>query len=321
MPANPAPSADLKFPENLDIIDAIRAFSRFFTSKLGVVGPSYLGTDFTLTDARIIFETNAQGQTTAADLVRDLKLDPAYLSRIIKRFCAADLMSTSRDAQDGRKQILKLTALGQEKADQLISLARGEIATMLGDIAPTDSRTLKSALETAQRLMSQGEKVDKPYMVRAHRPGDMGWIVESQARFYTAEFGWNDNFEALVADVCAKLLKNFNPNRERVWIAEQDGQRVGSIVIADGGDNLAKLRLLYVDNIARGLGLGRHLVEESIQFARDTGYRRINLWTNNNLDAARAIYRKTGFKLIHEEPHSMFGPELIGETWELELAD
>jgi DNA-binding MarR family transcriptional regulator/GNAT superfamily N-acetyltransferase len=304
---------------NLEIIDAIRAFSRFFTSKLGVVGPNYLGTDLTLTDARIIFETNALGQTTAADLVRDLKLDPAYISRIIKRFCAADIMRTSRDAQDGRKQILTLTAAGKEKAAQLISLARGEIASMLGDLTPTKGFALKSALETAQRLMAGAEESDHIFTLRAHRPGDMGWIVESQARFYTAEFGWNDNFEALVADVCAKLLKNFNPQRERVWIAEHDGQRVGSIVIADGGDNIAKLRLLYVADIARGSGLGRHLVEESMQFARNVGYRRISLWTNNNLDAARAIYRKTGFELSGEDPHSMFGPPLIGETWELDL--
>jgi DNA-binding MarR family transcriptional regulator/GNAT superfamily N-acetyltransferase len=306
-------------PANLDTIDAIRAFSRFFTSKLGVVGPNYLGTDFTLTDARIIFETNAQGQTTAAALARDLKIDPAYLSRIIKRFCKTGLMIASRDEKDGRRQFLQLTNLGQQRADHLISLARRDLASMVGDISTRDSRALKSALDKVERLLSRSETSEEPCILRAHRPGDMGWIVESQASFYTAEFGWNDYFEALVAEVCANLLKNFNRQRERIWIAEQDAERVGSIVIADGGHNVAKLRLLYVDQAVRGSGLGRRLVEEATEFARNAGYTKISLWTNNNLDAARAIYRKTGFKLVREEPHSMFGPQLVGETWELAL--
>jgi DNA-binding MarR family transcriptional regulator/GNAT superfamily N-acetyltransferase len=304
---------------SLDTIDAIRAFSRFFTSKLGVVGPNYLGTTFTLTDARIMFETRALGQTTATDLVRDLKIDPAYLSRIIRRFCKAGLMIASRDVLDGRRQILKLTNSGQQQADHLISLARNDIISILGNISTNDSQALKSALHTVERLMAGSQTSDKPIILRDHRPGDMGWIVESQASFYTAEFGWNNNFEALVAEVSANLLKRFNPERERIWIAEQDSQRVGSIVIADGGCNVAKLRLLYVDHAARGSGLGRRLVEEGIEFARNTGYTKISLWTNNNLDAARAIYRRTGFKLVAAVPHSMFGPELVGETWELGL--
>lgn len=304
---------------SLDTIDTIRAFSRFYTARLGVVGPTYLGTDYTLSDARIIFELDARQTTRAADLVNDLAIDPAYLSRIIARFRKLGLLTATADPGDGRSRLLRLTEAGREEAARLASLSRGEIAAMIQDLSDPEAAALKTALKTAERHLSPKDANHPAFTLRPHRPGDMGWIVESQATFYSREYGWNQNFEALVADVVAKVLKTFNPQRERVWIAERDGARVGSIILADGGDEVGKIRLLYVDEAARGLGLGKRLVDNCIDFAAAAGYRKISLWTNHPLTAARALYAGKGFRKIDEAEHVMFGPPLIGETWELDL--
>lgn len=306
---------------SLDIIDAVRAFSRFYTARLGVVGPTYLGTEYTLSDARVIFELNTRQTTRAADLVNDLAIDPAYLSRIIARFRKLGLLTATADPDDGRSRLLRLTEEGRAEAARLASLSRGEIAAMIEDLSETEAVALKTALKTAERHLSPKEAKHPAFTLRAHRPGDMGWIVESQATFYAREYGWNENFEALVADVVAKVLKTFNPQRERVWIAERDGARVGSIILADGGENVGKIRLLYVDEAARGLGLGKRLVDDCVAFAASAGYRKISLWTNHPLTAARALYASKGFRKIEEAEHRMFGPPLIGETWELDLAE
>lgn len=306
---------------SLDIIDAVRAFSRFYTARLGVVGPTYLGTEYTLSDARVIFELNTRQTTRAADLVNDLAIDPAYLSRIIARFRKLGLLTATADPDDGRSRLLRLTEEGRAEAARLASLSRGEIAAMIEDLSETEAAALKTALKTAERHLSPKEAKHPAFKLRPHRPGDMGWIVESQATFYAREYGWNENFEALVADVVAKVLKTFNPQRERVWIAERDGARVGSIILADGGENVGKIRLLYVDEAARGLGLGKRLVDDCVAFAASAGYRKISLWTNHPLTAARALYASKGFRKIEEAEHRMFGPPLIGETWELDLAE
>lgn len=306
---------------SLDIIDAVRAFSRFYTARLGVVGPTYLGTEYTLSDARVIFELNTRQTTRAADLVNDLAIDPAYLSRIIARFRKLGLLTATADPDDGRSRLLRLTEEGRAEAARLASLSRGEIAAMIEDLSETEAAALKTALKTAERHLSPKEAKHPAFKLRPHRPGDMGWIVESQATFYAREYGWNENFEALVADVVAKVLKTFNPQRERVWIAERDGARVGSIILADGGENVGKIRLLYVDEAARGLGLGKQLVDDCVAFAASAGYRKISLWTNHPLTAARALYASKGFRKIDEAEHRMFGPPLIGETWELDLAE
>ncbi|MCD2173212.1 bifunctional helix-turn-helix transcriptional regulator/GNAT family N-acetyltransferase [Rhizobium sp. C4] len=303
----------------LQTIDAIRAFSRFYTTRLGVVGPTYLGTEHTLSDARVIFELDVRKTARAADLVQDLGIDPSYLSRIITRFGKAGLLTATPDPDDGRSRLLSLTARGREEAARLAVLSRGEIGAMIERLSEPEAQSLEVALGTAERLLSK----DTPrpaFDLRQHRPGDMGWIVESQASFYTREHGWNENFEALVAEIVSQFLKSFNPRRERVWIAERDGARIGSIVLADGGDDTGKLRLLYVDEAARGLGLGNRLVEECIGFAASAGYRRISLWTNHTLTAARSLYTHKGFRKIEEAEHAMFGPPLVGETWELELS-
>lgn len=301
-------------------IDAIRAFSRFYTSRLGVVGPTYLGTRHTLTDARVIFEIDARKTTRATDLARDLGLDPAYLSRIVARFCKEGFVRTGEDPDDRRNRILTLTQKGAAEAEELARLSRLDIASMIGQMSEEDAAKLESALLTAKRYLAGNGARSADVTLRRHRPGDMGWIVASQAAFYTHEFGWNDNFEAMVSGVVSGFLKSFDPERERVWIAERDGARIGSIVLANGGGGVAKLRLLYVDAAARGLGLGNRLVDECIAFARDAGYEKISLWTNQPLLAARNIYARKGFALIAQEEHDTFGVPLIGETWELDLS-
>jgi DNA-binding MarR family transcriptional regulator/GNAT superfamily N-acetyltransferase len=306
--------------QHLQTIDAVRAFSRFYTARLGVVGTSYLGTHYTLTDARIIFELNARPHTRAVELIRELGIDPSYLSRIVARFRNNGLVSAMTDPEDARNRILTLTDTGRAEAARLADLSRREIGTMIGGLTDGEAQTLEHALRTVERYLSEKDRHPPAYTLRPHQAGDMGWIIESQSAFYEREYGWNGSFEALVADVTSQFLKTFNPLRERAWIAERDGLRIGSVMVTDGGDDVAKLRLLYVDEAARGLGLGTTLVDSCIAFASEAGYKKLSLWTNHPLTAARAIYARKGFSMVSQSDHSMFGPLLTGETWELNLS-
>lgn len=304
---------------DLATVEAMRAFNRFYTNRLGVLGQGYLGSGYNLTEARILYEIGARGQVAASELTRELRLDPAYLSRIVKRFRAAGLIETRPDPQDQRSQIISPTEAGVEEFTKLGAASRAELAVMIEDLGPAAREHLKSAFATIRAMLDPQALAGEPPVLRPHRAGDLGWMVQSQAEFYTSTFGWNSQFEALVADVAGKFLANFDSTREFCWIAERAGVRLGSVLVMNGGDGVAKLRLLYVDEQARGLGLGRMLVEECIRFARDAGYRQLTLWTNDILHAARAIYVKSGFKLISEEPHTLFGPRENGQTWTLDL--
>ena len=300
-------------------IDAVRNFNRFYTNFLGVLNKAYLDSPYTLTDVRVLFEVGFRGGVAASALTRELHLDPAYLSRIVKRFREDGLVETTPDANDARSQVIKVTDKGQAQFEEFVRRSRAQIAGYFEKLAPGEPERVVAAMQTIQETLGPDRTAAPPALIRNHRPGDIGWIVQSQARFYTEEFGWDDRFEGLVAEVAGKFLSNFNPQKDRCWIAERGGLNVGSAMIADGGDGVAKLRLLYVDKTARGLGLGKMLVDECIRFSRDAGYRTLSLWTNDILDTARAIYIKAGFKLAAEEKHRMFGPELNGQTWELDL--
>lgn len=301
------------------LIDAIRDFNRFYTGHLGLLGRGYLDAGMTLTEARVLYEIGARGELAASDLTRDLHLDPAYLSRILKKFRYAGLIETRADAEDKRSRVITPTAAGMAAFESIGELSRRQLAAMMTPLGPAQRGELAAAYASLRRLLDPSAAAS-PAIIRQHRPGDLGWIVQSQAEFYTSAFGWNDQFEALVAEVAGNFLKKFNPARERCWIAERDGVRVGSVLVADGGGDVARLRLLYVDDAARGSGLGRMLVEQCIAFSRQAGYRQLTLWTNDILDAARAIYERQGFRLVSEEKHTKFGPELTGQTWTLELA-
>ncbi len=300
------------------LIDAARDFNRFYTNFLGVLNRAYLDTDFTLTDARVLFEIGSRKGVTAVALARDLQLDPAYLSRILKRFRSNGLIETMADPDDLRSQIISVTTKGHIQFEELGRRSNTQIAERFANLVDGEPQSVVAAM-TAIRGLLDPEAAPPPLIIRAHRPGDIGWIVQSQGKAYAEEYGWDMRFEGLVAEVASKFLENFDPSKEYCWIAERGGINVGSILVTNGGDGVAKLRLLYVDKAARGLGLGKMLVGECIRFARAKRYRQLSLWTNDILHAARGIYLKAGFRLVSEERHRMFGPEENGQTWVLDL--
>jgi DNA-binding MarR family transcriptional regulator/GNAT superfamily N-acetyltransferase len=300
------------------LIEAARDFNRFYTNFLGVLNKAYLDTPFTLTDARVLFEIGSHASVSAVTLAGDLQLDPAYLSRILKRFRTEGLIETKPDPADLRSQLISVTDRGHEQFQELGRRSKAKIAERFEDLAIGEPQRVVGAMKTIRALLDPGA-APSPAIIRAHRAGDIGWIVESHAKAYTQEYGWDMRFEGLVATVAGQFLTNFDPALEYCWIAERSGINVGSVLITNGGNGIAKLRLLFVDKSARGLGLGRTLVDECIRFSGARGYRQISLWTNDILHTARTIYVKAGFRLVAEEKHSMFGPELNGQTWVLDL--
>ncbi len=300
------------------LIETVRDFNRFYTNFLGVLNRAYLDTPFTLTDARVLFEIGSRNGVSASVLTRDLQLDAAYLSRILKRFRGEGLIETASDPDDMRSQIISVTDKGRDQFQELGRRSNVQIAERFDTLAAGAPQSIVTAMTTIRALL-EPNAAPPAAILRPHRAGDMGWIVQSQAKAYTEEYGWDMRFEGLVADVAGKFLTNFNPAMEYCWIAERAGVNIGSVLIANGGDGIAKLRLLYVDKAARGLGLGKTLVDECIRFAKARQYRQLSLWTNDILHAARGIYVKAGFRLVSEERHCMFGREENGQTWVLDL--
>jgi DNA-binding MarR family transcriptional regulator/GNAT superfamily N-acetyltransferase len=300
-------------------IGAVRQFNRFFTRKIGVLREGLLHSSFTLTEARILFELGHHNSVTATDLCRELGLDPGYLSRILARLEQEGLLEKVRPDNNGRQRLLQLTSEGISAFTFLDQRSRDEVSEMLNDLSEEEQRSLLKAMRSIENLLTKGFKYSEPFFLRRHRSGDMGWVVHRHGVLYAQEYGWNDHFEALVAQIVADFIKNYNPQRECCWIAEMDDEIVGSVFVVEASETVAKLRLLLVEPKARGLGLGTRLVTECIRFAQRCGYQKLVLWTNNVLLEARHIYEKTGFKLIAEEAHHSFGHDLIGETWELAL--
>lgn len=301
-----------------DPVETIRAFNRFYTNRIGVLDRAFLDTPYTLTEARVIYELAARGTTLASQITEALSLDPAYASRMLKAFVGRGFVDVRKDPADGRGRRLSLTESGRAVAADLAARSRRSIADLIGPLDETERVALTGALRSATRMLG-GEAAPAPILIRGHRAGDMGRVIAAQAKSYTETYGWNDEYEALVAEICAHFLRHFDPARERCWIAEQDAQLVGSIFLVKGGDGTAKLRLLHVADAARGRGLGTRLVTECIRFAQDAGYGRLELWTNDILTAARRIYQTVGFTLEKEEAHRSFGQDLVGQTWALDL--
>ncbi|MGK6315998.1 bifunctional helix-turn-helix transcriptional regulator/GNAT family N-acetyltransferase [Neorhizobium sp. DT-125] len=305
-----------------ETIETIRAFNRFYTNKIGVLAKDYLATPYTLTEGRILYEMGARERVSATELNRDLGLDPAYLSRILKKFREAGFIESEPDPADKRSQILNITEKGREIYETLGERSRQQIADDLRNVDEAGQARMVGAMQAIRVTLDPSTATPPaPVIMRPYRIGDMGWLIEAQATAYAREYGLNEKFEALIAEVAGKFIANFNPERERCWIAERDGQRVGSVLVADGGGDTAKLRLLYLDPSVRGLGLGRTLVEQCIKFSTLAGYKKLSLWTNDILTAAIHIYEKAGFRLVSEERHAMFGPECNGQTWELDLSE
>jgi DNA-binding MarR family transcriptional regulator/GNAT superfamily N-acetyltransferase len=300
-------------------IDAVRHFNRFFTRRIGVLREGLLHTPHSLTEARILFEIANRDEPTASDLSRELGLDPGYLSRMLACLEQQGLIDKVRSEADARRRLLSLTPAGKEAFSLLDSRSREEVAEMLGELSEGGQRRLLEAMRTIESVLDRGFKFSKPFFLRLHEPGDMGWVVHRHGVLYAQEYGWDERFEALVAQIVADFINNYDPAKERCWIAEMNGEIVGCVFLVKAGDTVAKLRLLLVEPKARSLGLGTRLVEECIRFARSRGYETLTLWTNSVLDAARRIYEKQGFKLVEEEEHHSFGHDLAGQNWELAL--
>jgi DNA-binding MarR family transcriptional regulator/GNAT superfamily N-acetyltransferase len=317
----------MALPADLDRrVEAVRRFNRFYTRKIGVLGAGLLDSPYSLTQARVLYELAHRERPTASDLVRDLGLDPGYLSRILRSFEKQGLLARVASADDARQRRLTLTALGRRTFAGLERTTRQQIAALLEPLPEPQQTRLERAMDQIEGVLggdspadADGAPAEPGYILRPHRPGDMGWVVHRHAALYAAEYGWDESFEALVAEIAAGFIRNFQPARERCWIAERDGRILGSIFLVRESEDVAKLRLLLVEPSARGLGLGQRLIDECLAFARRSGYRRVRLWTNANLAAARHLYRKAGFRLIESEPHRSFGHDLVSETWELTL--
>ncbi|MBU6502901.1 MAG: GNAT family N-acetyltransferase [Burkholderiales bacterium] len=303
-----------------DDIRAVRAFNRFYTQRIGVLDP-YLGSELALTQVRVLYELAHRDQPTAAELGRDLALDAGYLSRILRNFETKGWLARVPSPADARQSLLQLTDAGHQAFAPLQQKSRDQAAALLGALPAADQRRLIEAMATVQRLLSPAPVAAAPRTVLLREPksGDMGWVVQQHGEIYAREYGWDSDFEALVADIAARFIKHFRPDCERCWIAELDGERVGSVLVARRSATVAQLRLLILTPGARGFGLGARLTDECLAFARAKGYRKMVLWTNSNLLAARAIYARRGFQLTKSEPYHGYGHDLVGETWELKL--
>ena len=308
-----------------DQIERVRAFNRFYTRHIGALERGFLDSPFSLAEARVLYELAHRDEPTAAEIAADLGLDPGYLSRILRGFARASLVEKRPSPRDSRRRLLSLTEMGRAAFAPLDAASRAQITAMLQQLSPEAQRRLLEAMGAVAELLDASASRAEPslYLLRPHGPGDMGWVVARHGVLYAREYAWDATFEALVAEIVAGFLRNFDPARERGWIAERNGENVGSVFLMKHPERagVARLRLLLVDPAARGLGIGRRLVEECTRFARQTGYSAITLWTNDVLVSARRIYEAAGYRLVHEAPHHSFGHDLVEQTWELDVGD
>jgi DNA-binding MarR family transcriptional regulator/GNAT superfamily N-acetyltransferase len=300
-------------------VDAVRSFNRFYTKQIGVLHEGLLGSPFSLTEVRVLYELAHRERPTAAELGKALGLDAGYLSRILRGFAQRGLAVKAPSRADGRQSLLSLTARGRKVFAPLNARSHAEVAALLSRLSTGEQDRLVGAMRTIETLLGARPEPKVPYLLRPHQSGDMGWVTHRHGVLYAQEYGWDETFEVLVAEIAAKFIRRFDPKRERCWIAEREGEIVGSVFLVRQSKTVARLRLMYVEPKARGLGIGGRLVDECIRFARQVGYRKIVLWTNSVLAAARHLYAKAGFRLVRAEPHQSFGRDLIGETWELLL--
>jgi DNA-binding MarR family transcriptional regulator/ribosomal protein S18 acetylase RimI-like enzyme len=305
-------------------VEAMRRFSRFYTRKIGLLQEEFLGTDFSLTEGRVLYELAHRGDSTAAAVAAALALDAGYLSRILSAFEKKKLITKTASPTDRRQSILALTAAGRKAFAPLVARSSEQVGKMISALPESKKRRLVDAMQTVESLLgTDGVEPEhaKPtgYVLRPPQVGDLGWVVHRQGALYWQEYGYDERFEALVAEIVAKFVQNFDAKRERCWIAERDEEIVGSVFLVKEAEKTAKLRLLYVEPSARGLGIGGRLVAECVRFGRQAGYEKIVLWTQSELDAARHCYEKAGFRVVEKKEHQSFGKDLTAEVWELAL--
>ena len=309
-------------PQIQSQINAIRRFNRFYTRAIGTLEEGFLHTQLTLPEARILYEISLRRQITPSEIAATLRLDLGYISRILRTFSDRHLIARKPSPSDGRQSLLSLTPSGEKAAAELDQRANEQVREMISPFTTDERNRLIDGMNTIESLLGDTRsQLSRPYVLRPHRPGDMGWVVERHGALYSQEYGWDERFEALVARITADFIDHFDPAREQCWIADRDGERLGCVFLVKDPDSAqtARLRLLLVEPCARGVGLGRDLVQHCTAFARGAGYQRITLWTNSVLDAARQIYQREGYRLIGEKPHHSFGKNLIGQNWELQL--
>ncbi len=302
-------------------VKAIRGFNRFYTHRIGVLAP-YLGSELSLTDVRVLYELAHREKPVASEIARDLQLDNGYLSRILRRFESHAWLVREPDARDARQSLLRLTDAGHAAFAPLQQKSRDEAAALIAPLSTPERGRVIEAMTTLQNLLdpaAQPTAATRTVLLREPQPGDLGWVVQQHGEVYAREYGWNRDFEGLVADIAGEFVRKFQPDWERCWIAELDGERVGAVFVVRKSATTAKLRLLILSPKARGLGLGGRLTDECIAFARARGYRKMVLWTHSCLVAARRIYAARGFQLVASEPYEGFGQQLTSETWELRL--
>jgi DNA-binding MarR family transcriptional regulator/GNAT superfamily N-acetyltransferase len=292
-------------------VEIVRRFNRDYTHQIGVLHEHLLDSEFSLTEARILYELAHRSGVTSSSLCRELGLNAGYLSRVIAGFEKKGLISRTRSQSDARASQLELTGKGRATFESLNDASKREVQTMLERLPPQSQQDLVEAMGRIRALLGAPSP---GYILRNPQPGDLGWIVHRQTVMYAQEYGWNDEYEALAAEIIAKFIREFDPARERCWIAEKDGKVIGSVFIVRQDDSTAKLRMLYVEPAARGMGIGGRLVDECLRFARQAGYKKMVLWTNTVLTGARRIYDKAGFELIEEEAHHSFGKDLLGQV-------
>jgi DNA-binding MarR family transcriptional regulator/N-acetylglutamate synthase-like GNAT family acetyltransferase len=312
-----SPTAVLPAPDAP--VQAIRRFNRFYTRQIGVLQEHLLESQFSLTEVRVLYEIAHRENTTAKDLCSDLGLDRGYVSRMLQSFEDHGWITSQPASDDRRRQLLFLTVKGHKVFDPLERRSAEEVAAMLARLSPEQQKKFLAAIHDVESVLSPAQR-SAAYTIRQHRPGDMGWVVQRHGELYWQEYHYDERFEALVAEIVAEFIQNLDPTHERCWIAEKEGERVGCIFLVKKSTQVAKLRLLLVESSARGLGIGKRLVEECVRFAREAGYKKILLWTQSELAAARGIYKAAGFERIAEEPHDSWSRKnLVAETWELKL--
>ncbi len=300
-------------------VDAVRRFNRFYTRQIGLLGKGYLDSPFTLAEVRVLYELAHRSAPTASEIAQALGLDAGYLSRMLLSFRKRGYLARKASEKDARQSHLLLTRKGRAAFQGLEARSAAGVSKMIERLPPAEQNRLTDAMRTIEGLLGEQVEPKAPYLLRTHQPGDMGWVIHRHGVLYAAEYGWDERFEALVAQIAAEFIQKFDAKRERCWIVERDGAIVGSVFLVRKSDRVAKLRLLLVEPTARGLGIGGRLVDECVRFARQAGYRKITLWTQSILDAARGIYRKAGFRVVKRERHQSFGNRLTGETWEMSL--
>ncbi|WP_298213045.1 helix-turn-helix domain-containing GNAT family N-acetyltransferase [Acidovorax sp.] len=308
-------------PVPASAVKAVRRFNRFFTRRVGVLDP-YLGSKLSLTDVRVLYELAHREAPVASELARELGLDGGYVSRILRRFELAGWISRSASVHDARQSVLALTPAGREAFEPLQQRSRDEAAALLAPLPPARRQEVVDAMERIETLLDTAPgagTAPRMAVLRDPLPGDIGWVVQQHGEIYWREYGWDRRFEALVADIAAQFLRKFQPDWEKAWIAELDGERVGAVFVVRKSATTAQLRMLILAPKARGLGLGARLTDECLAFARAKGYKKMVLWTNNCLTTARGIYAQRGFRLTQSEPYDGFGQNLVSETWELKL--